>query len=65
MTLEQGPADILVQTVSEEIIECLQSGFELGGGRSVFHSRFEQLGKPLETVLIHVVDQSQVCNAEE
>ncbi len=65
MTLEQGPADILVQTVSEEIVKSLQSGFQLSGGRSIFHTRFEQLGEPLQTILIHMVYQGQICYAEE
>jgi len=65
VTLKQGPADILIQTVCEEIIESLQSGFQLSGGRTIFDACFEQLGKPLQTILIHVVNQSQICNAEE
>ena len=63
--LEKGPAHHLEQEVREVVRERLQPDLELVALGAVVDGPLEQVGEPLQGVLVHGVDVGHVRDAEE
>ncbi len=56
MLFEQGPTDILIERVSEVVDEVDESHFQLLSREGVLNCELEEIGEPLQGVLVHWVN---------
>jgi len=66
VSFEKRSANIFVERLRKVVIECLNSdAFSLTLSWRIVNSVDEQLGEPLQRVLVHCVDRCQIDNGEE
>lgn len=65
MLLEERTADVFIETVGEVVIDVDQSFLQDVAGHAVFDAEHEQANKPLQSILIHWIDEREVYDAKE